>query len=588
MTVRNDNRSHPEAAGEKSAWDPLAPWLAALAALIGRLPTLGAYWNQDDWGLLGRAAGLIPAPESVRWLSRVAYWDLMWPLAGLAPTPYAFTRLALHALTAAGVVLLARRLRLSSLQSLVAGLIMAASPLAFTPLYWAAGIQDLLAVCLAVWALVLWCSPRLASAALAALLAATAVFAKETVMGLPLIMLALIWWGPWRRRGPVGLGLVLVAAAGAALAVFLAARGFDTTADQPYALSSPVGMLGNLLTYGWWLLQPGPVFTPAPTMAMATVGGLLWVAWLAWGVWCWRRGHQVPALMWLGALVTLAPILPLTRHLSPDLAYPVEIFGCLALAGLLPRRWPLPTALVAVLVLASLGWGFLGMRGRLDLRDQDGLPADPVVRRTAVSWQFAQQLPRLPLGDRPLVLVQPPLTEITARMTMELGEERVLGSALYHSLDGVNAFKLLLGPDTPVQWANGLRQTPARALVLFDAGGEARPWGYTDQALLYMTLTDVGLGQYQRARLHLLRAAVLGGETLSLLFDPGLLPVPMERVLANKQGFIDHLYATLEQGHTAIEVGGLQTNFFRLLSVCTGLDEAELRQGNLLPERTSP
>jgi len=588
MTAWNDNRSTTGPAGEKSPWLALTPWLAALAALVGRLPALGAYWNQDDWGLLGRAAGVVTAPESVRWLSRVGYWDVMWPLAGLDPVPYAWTRLLLHGMAAGGVVDLARRLGLSPLQALVAGLIMAASPLAFTSLYWAAGVQDLLAVTLAVWALALWCRPGIVAGAAAVMLAAGAVFAKETVVGLPLIMLALAWWGPVRRRDGIGLGLVLLAGAAAALAAFLAARGFDTSANQPYALGSAAVSLGHLLTYGWWLLQPGPVFSPSPTTAMAAAGGALWLVWLLWGVVMWRRGLRVPAVACLGALITLGPLLPLTRHLGPDLAYPVEPFGCLALASLLRRRWPLGNLLVGALVLASVAWGFLGMRGRLSLRDADGMPSDPVVRRTAVSWQFAQQLPKLPLNEHGLVLVQPPLSAETAAMAMDLGEDWVLGSALYHSLDGVQGPRLLLGPDVPVQWANGLRLTPTGALVIFDAGGEAKPWGFTDQALLYMALTDVGLGHYDRARLHLLRAGILAGDTLTLLFDPGLLPVPLDRVLANKQAFIDHLYTGLSEDRTAYEVGGVQTNFFRLLSACTGIDEETLRAGGHFHERTTP
>ncbi len=147
MTAVHDNRSTPPPAGKKSTWNAAVPWLVALTAILGRLPALGAYWNQDDWGLLAAASGLSDAASpAVRWLSRTLYWDAMWPLAGLDPVPYAWTRLALHALAAAGVATLARRLRLSTLQSLVAGLVMAASPLAFTPLYWAAGVQDLLAV----------------------------------------------------------------------------------------------------------------------------------------------------------------------------------------------------------------------------------------------------------------------------------------------------------------------------------------------------------------------------------------------------------------------------------------------------------
>ncbi|MEZ4388249.1 MAG: hypothetical protein R3D98_11875 [Candidatus Krumholzibacteriia bacterium] len=578
MTVAHDNRPAAPPAGKKWSWDEAAPWLAAMVALLGRLPALGAYWNQDDWGLLAGASGLAGAPTSaLRWLSRVAYWDLMWPLAGLDPHPYAWTRLALHAAAAAGTVKLGRRLGYSGLQAAVAGLIMAATPLAFTALYWAAGVQDLLAVAAAVWALVLWCDrgPWRTGGAIA--LAVVAVASKETLVGLPLVMAAAAWLGPAARRGPRGLAPLAVTAAAAAVAAGLALRGFDTSDLQPYELGGPLDMLRHLLVYGWWLLQPGPAYTTDPIVAMAAAGGALWLGWFAWGWSRRRQGRPADLLVWLAALITVAPLLPLLRHLAPDLAYPVEPFGALALGGLVPRRLDRRPWLLGVAAVLAGAWGFLGMEGRLALRDPDGLPADPVVRRTAVSWQVARQLPRLPIGEAGLVIVQPPLARETARMALALGEDWVTGSDAYHSLGGALGPRLLLGPDVPVRWTNGLRFVPEGSFVLFDAGGELKPWGFLDQALLYQALTDVGLGHFERARLHLLRAGLLGGDTLTLIFDPGLLPVGLDQVLANKVAFIDHLAAGLQQGRSPFEVGGVQTNFFRLLSACTGIDEATLR-----------
>ena len=96
------------------------------------------------------------------------------------------------------------------------------------------------------------------------------------------------------------------------------------------------------------------------------------------------------------------------------------------------------------------------------------------------------------------------------------------------------------------------------------------------------------IGLFERGRLHLLRSGLLSGDTLTLMFDPGVLPVPMERVLANKELFIDHLAAGLQDGRSPFEVAGVQTNFFRLLSACTGIDEAELRASSTSTARTEP
>ena len=571
MTVGHDNKGRPQAAGK------IAPGAAALAAglvaVLSRLPALGAWWNQDDWGLLARAAGLIDDPGApARWLSRDLYWQAMWPLAGLAPAPYAVTRILLHALAAAGTARLAARLGLTPLQQWAAGLIMAASPLAFGPLYWAAGVQDLLAVCCLVWALERWRRGGAAGLGMAVALAAAALAAKEVVVGLPVLLLMLGAGSAPESRRPglwpaVAAGLVAVAAA-AALAAALDV--FGTGDGQPYALGSAASSLGRLLVYGWWLMLPGPVFHPQPHGLMAAAGGLLWLAWAAWALVSWRRGGRVPALTLAGALLMLLPVLPLARHLSPDLAYPVEPFGCLALAALVPARWRPRGAALAMMTAAALAWGYGGMQARLHLRGDDGLHADPVVRRTAVSWQACRELRNLPAPADGLVMLQPPLTRTTAVMAADLGEGWVTGSTLYHALEGGLGPRLILGDDVPVVWTNGLRLTPRDALVLLDAGARFKPWGPTRQALLNQVLTDVGSGLFDRARLHLLRASLLAGDSLALVFDPDVLPVPMSGVLANADPFLDHLAAGAARGRSPQEIAGLQQNFRSLLAACTG------------------
>jgi len=540
-----------------------------LVAMIGRLPALGAWWNQDDWGLLARAARLAPGPDvPVRWLTQTAYWQLLWPVAGLDPAAYAATRIAIHALSAAGVVRLAGQLGLSGLQQWTAGLIMAATPLAFTSLYWAAGIQDLVAVALAVWALERWLAGGRGATLAAVVLAVAAAAAKETVAGLPLVMLVASWAaGQEPLRTPRTL-LLLAPAAASLVAVVLALQHFATGAGQPYALGSAGLALGSLATYGWWLLLPGPEFPPQPAPWQLAGGALLWAAWPVWAVWHLRRGRRDPAFALAGAAVMLAPLLALARHLAPDLAYPVEPFGAVALAGLLRPRWRPRPALLVALALLAVAWALLGMRGRLALREPGGLPADPVVRRTAASWAACRQLQQWPLPAGGLVIVQPPLTPQTAAMAEALGEDKVLGSLLYHSLDGYHGPRLVLGADVPIQWANGLRRTPAGAFVALDGGDRLRPWGPTGQALLYQTLTDVGCGLFERARLHLLRASLLigPGGTFAFAYDDELLPVDLARVVANRDAFLAFLAQQPPDGVGSATALGL--NFQRLLAAC--------------------
>jgi hypothetical protein len=542
-----------------AAWLPAL--LAAGAAAVGRLPAFGAWWNQDDWGLLARAAGVIPAAEvPVRWLSRTAYWSVMAPLAGLDPHPYTATRLVLFGLAAAGVARLGARLGLRPHQQLVAGLLLACSPLAFTPLYWAAGIQELLALTTAIWASERWLAggpgARLAAGGLALLSFAS----KETFLGLPALWAAwhLCGGGRGGRRIRRAEGLVLaVLALAAAASAWLALRGFAGEEADPYARGGPLAMVANLGLYGWYLLSPGPVYAANIARWMGVAGWVLWAAAIAWSVVAWRGGRRLPAFGTAGALLAIAPVLPLTRHLDPYLALGSAAFGALVVADLVPRRRRLPVAVMLALVVAAVAWGAVAMRVRLDRRDADGLPADPVVQRTAVAHQAALHLqaaaPALKVGAG-LVLLQPPATSQAAAMAEVLGENWVTGSLLHRSLEGPLGPRLLLGPDVPVAWANGLSGQSVAAVVLVDAGAQLSSWGPTPQALLYLALTDVGRGLFDRGRRHLLRAGAISGRTVAFFYDPDAMVVSLDRVRANHDAFLDYLEAGAREGRPRWEI----------------------------------
>ncbi len=568
-----DPAAGEEIRGGASWWPAL---LAAGAALVGRLPAFGAWWNQDDWGLFARATGLIPAAEvPVRWLSRSAYWSAMAPLAGLDPHPYTATRLVLFALAAAGVARLGGRLGLRPVPQLVAGLLLVSSPLAFTPLYWAAGVQELLALAAGIWACERWLVGGPGARVTAALLALLSFASKETCLGLPVLWAAwsLAGGGGGERRLRRGDALLLVVLAlGAAVAAWLALRAFAGGAAEPYQRGGPWVALTNLGLYGWYLLSPQPVQAANVTRAMGAAGWVLWVAALVWSAVAWRRGRRLPAFATAGALLAVAPVLPLTRHLDPYLALGSAAFGALVVADLVPRRRAVPGAVVVALVAAAVAWGTLAMRVRLDRRDADGLPADPVVRRTAVAHQAAAHLrgaaPAVRTGAG-LILLQPPATLEAARMADTLGETWVTGSLLHRSLEGTLGPRLLLGPEVPVTWANGLSGASSAAVVLVDAGPQLASWGPTPQALLYLTLTDVGRGLFDRARRHLLRAGALSGRTVAFYYDPDAMLVDIGRVRANHDAFLAYLESGADNGRPPREVEAAQQLFRDLFAAAT-------------------
>lgn len=574
MPAQHYHETAAGAGGEYDARRWLPALLAAGAAAAGRLPAFGAWWNQDDWGLLARAAGLIPAADlPVRWLSRVAYWSVMRPLGHLDPHPYAATRLVLLGFAAAGLARLAARLGLRPHQQLVAGLLLASTPLAFTPLYWAAGIQDLLALAAALWAWERWLAGGRAARAIAVALAVASLASKETFLGLPLL------WAGWQRATAgrpgrrdlailAGLGLAAAATAGLAL------HGFGGEALDPYARGGPLTPLLNLGIYGWFLVFPGPVYPALLAPWMLAVGGAAWLAGGVWGALAWRRGRRVPALAVAGALLAVAPALPLARHVDPYLALGSAACIALLLADLVPRRWRFSAPVTGVVVLAATAWGLFGMSARLDRRDADGLPADPLVKRTAVAHLAAAHLRAAVPAAREgtgLILLQPPVSPEAATLAADLGERWVTGSLLHRSLEGTLGPRLLLGPDVPVAWANGLLAAPATAVVLVDAGARFVPWGPTPQALLYQTLTDVGRGLFTRARGHLVRAGAMNGETVAFFYDPGAMVVSADRVRANAPAFLASLAARTDPAGRRVPDNPLQQLFRHL---CAAADVA--------------
>jgi len=574
---------------------PKSIWIQAVClgvATLGRLPALGAWWNQDDWGLLARAAA--SAPEAggapARLVGQILYWQLCYPLFGLNPDPYTWSRLLLHGLAAALTARIAWRAGLSPLAQLLAGLLVAATPLVFTPLYWAAGCQELLAVSLALAAVERWLSGGRWGVVATLALAVGSILAKEPGLGLALLLGALFAGGAGaaraRRRWAVAvLVLIALAAVGESLLVL---RRFATGPEDAYALSA-LAVPTNLTTYGWWLASIGPRFAANITLPMAAGGGAFWLLWGGWALVSRNRGDRLPAAALLAALLALAPVLPLVHHTYPYLAYAVAPAGALAVAALVPRRWPLHAPLALLLAIAAVMVGTVGMQIRLGERTADGLPADPLVRRTALAYASARTLTALPWhretgdGTAPatLLLLQPPPDPASAQVADRLGVGWVMGSELYSALAGTVGPRLILSQesdaDLSIAWVNSLQNAPDEAIVLVDAGHLWLHWGHSREALLYLALTEVAREQFARARQHLLYAAHRSAQTIPFYYDPDQMLVAPARVLARKEAFIDYLAAGLQEGYSRHEVSALQEIFFALLSTITGHSVADLR-----------
>ena len=591
--MTDDNTEAPGAVEKRGGPKPI--WIQAAclgAATLGRLPALGAWWNQDDWGLIARAAELAPAVGGApaRLVSQLLYWRVCYPLFGLNPDPYTWSRLLLHGLAAALTARIAWRAGLPPLAQLLAGLLVAATPLVFTPLYWAAGSQELLAVTLALAAVERWLAGGRCAVVATLVLATGSILAKEAGLGLALLLGILLVGGAGatsapRRSAIVVLVLIALVAVGESLLVL---RRFAVGPADAYAISA-LAVPTNLTAYGWWLASIGPRFAANITLPMAAGGGALWLLWGGWAVVSRNRGDRLPAVALLAALLALAPVLPLVHHAYPYLGYAVAPAGAVTVASLVPRRWPLRTPLALLLVIAAVVTGTAGMQIRLGERTAAGLPADPLVRRTALSHASARTLTTLPwhrhqgadTASATLLLLQPPPDLATAQVADRLGAGWVTGSELYSALAGTVGPRLILSQEfdaeVRIAWVNSLQDASDEAIVLVDAGHLWLHWGRSREALLYLALTEVARGQFARARQHLLYAAHRSAQTIPFYYDPDQMLVAPTRVLARKEAFVDYLAAGLQEGYSRHEVSALQEIFFALLSTVTGRSIADLR-----------
>ncbi len=572
-----------------------------LAAVIGRLPALGAWWTLDDWGQLARAAGVLDKAAGLpaRLLSQHLWWDLAWPLWGLAPQPQALVRIGLHAFAAWMTARIGRRAGLSRGAWFLAGLLFAASPLAFTPLYWASGIQELLAACFALLAVDRWLAGTRRDLAVAVLAAVLSVLAKESGFGLPVFFLAVLWWGRSIAPGDRALAWTLILLTGLVVLGegLLVMDHFATGPDDPYALGGPAVMLGNLGTFGWWLLSPGPLLASGITWAMTAAGWAFFLLWILWAGFRMPLGRPLPAAALLAAMLVLAPALPLRSQLHPYLAYLAAAPLALALATLVPRgrlggRWAL------VLALPALLWALAGMKVRLESRNELGFPADPVVRATSLSWSAAGTMRAVVDQTRrtgadslvTIVLYQPPAGQTAAEDASRFGADWVDESELFLACGGRWGPALMAPPGTRVTWKSALTDSPAAAQVLAASATGFKIWGPLRNALFYAAVTDVALGHFERARRHLVAAAAVNPEVAGFVFDEGQMIVPVQLAEKNLQPFIDWTVRRLDHGSSAREIGGVQDLFFQVMSACTGKTVAELTAGShlLAPSAATP
>jgi len=523
-----------------------------IVAILTKVFALQSWWCLDDWGQLARGAGYIGSEDAfpARWLSQQAYWTLTWPIFGDNPAPHALLRIVLHGLASVSLTRIAKSAGLGSTGTLISGLLFAASPIAFTVLIWASGIQELLAGALALFAVERWFAKGPSPVLWVALLGAGSILSKESGLGVP-ILLAIFLIGNRSRFGPPlasrWISVTILGLLGT-LESILVMNHFATGLDDPYRLGGVLVVAGNLGKFGWWLLTQGPVFTGQVSWALAGIGLAFFALWSLWALVALRRKRRLPMATLVAALLSLAPALVLVHQARPYMAYPAMASLALMIGGIWPRRWELGPWTRLLTAAAVVAWGLWGMSTRLDYRDETGGLADPVVRAMEISKVSARFIlerisPSDPAND--LVIYQPPLRNQDIALAERLGETAVQHTEPLAALGSANGLAVLSGRPNGGRWVNSLLNVGPESQVFCETRDGLKAWGTGRDALVYSALLDILVGHDERAVQQLGLAAEIDPNLDTFVFRADVMDVPAKVLQARLAAFLGRL-VTLE------------------------------------------
>ncbi len=532
---------------------PIWRWswgLIALTALLAHLPALGGYFFQDDWT---RLAALVHGGGAGLWgprpLSRVVGFELGLAFFGLRAAAWHATALCAWAAASVLTQKLGLRMGLRPFAALVAGLITAATPVVLLPVFWASASAEIFAVLFGLLALGAWLHPHRLGGMVAVLAGLASFFCKESLLALPLLLMLLPRTllpsegasRAWRRWALVVL-LVGAATAGGLVWKIMA----PATPHDPYAMGGPRLWLMNLLVLGAWLISPVS-FALLATPSLPFFGALVWAAWVALAIRQARAGRRRESWWLLFALGSLAPVLPLARHLQPYYllgtvpAFAWSVGGALDLlqerAPLRPRLQPL---LAALLAFVALGVGYGASARRFEARDARGQLENPLALRSALAYEVAGLVGSLPLQPgETLAVLAATATEWPKEMPVRMAQR--LNSKIYVAIDGAKGLSVMVPQGVSVRWDSHLDGLRADSMILFDNGGtHLRVWGRVRNARFYSALLAMAAQQYQRA-LHDLWVVGGKGTQLDFVYQPELLPVAGSAIDENASPFVHYI-----------------------------------------------
>jgi len=502
------------------------------------------FFSLDDLQFLLRAAGLDQGTAAPgRLISTKLFFIASWRFFGARPWLYHLVVFVFHAANASILYLLARKLNLERNAAYAASILFATAYVAFLPLHWISGIQEVTMTFFALIAAYFFLGQSTVSLAVSLVAGCCSILCKETSIFL-FPSLALVLPVSRKRKWLLGSAGLLLGLAILALAGNIGAR----PAGHPYESSFGVNILWNFLTYSAWLGRFWVAFPDriAHYDRHLAAWGLILPVLLALAAWRLPKARGPIGKAALVLILTLLPVLPLVRHSYFYYLY-LPLIPMWLLAGAALARISKRSIIAIILALFVILSGGNAWRHR-SAEIAPGVLADPVLRYAAVTRNAVDSMREtagLMQGD---VLVLLPVSTID----LKLGEgqqaapsNREPGSSLVErALLGGKALRLFFPRLTNLYFEDPSRPIPG--------------WQHMN---LYLT-HDLGmmkfLGRGEGGRFALIEDCLSKGpfnlakqETLILLEvhpdDPSLLFILGKIALSQRDGkSLDEIVDRLE------------------------------------------
>ena len=391
---------------------------AGLALWVHRRE-LGGFFGPDDFIVLERARGLLPAPHTLwRSLTGVCFAAAA-NLFGTAPRPYLTATWALHGVNVALLYAWARRGGGGVLAAALAAGVFGVSRLHFTTLGQVATWGEPLAVGFLLASFLALGRAGWIGAAISAARFLAALLFKESVALIPLVLLLPGAAGPDLRSRLRRCAPLLALAVLWWLYLFGTRAGTSVFHGPAYAVGFGTNLFHSLMTYADWtvdLQQPVPDLFGAFSDTAWTTGVWLWAG-LGAAAWLARRRHPLPALGAAWWLLGLLPVIPLLYHSYLHYLYLPSAGLALAVGGTVewlaaslpgPHRprvsrgarsasvggisvpaWAWLPVLAMVLAYAAVSDRLIADRLRERMPDFD-LTIDPFLRKTEFARRTAE------------------------------------------------------------------------------------------------------------------------------------------------------------------------------------------------------